>query len=231
MFEKIEQDWLSWGLYIDSCLEHNIELGSHGLPYDYISGYEYANLNQDLRLYGGEIGLFKFLDCNVELLHETYVSMEDDNPLKIAITEHSENGALLKDIVNGIGTSGVDWSIGEDEQGIFNHNELEMIKQLLTSPEGLEQQFYFLEQRLYNYYDNWAITFIENFPTDDKGRCLLATYLLYNNESLWWIDLEIPDTEEVEPIYSLEEVADNLLKFTDYERIKVIYDYIKELDI
>lgn len=225
MFDEIKELWLAWGLYLAVCWEHDLDFNSTELPYDFISNYERSELDGNLRLYGGNIGIFKEYQYNVKMLHEIYLEKRANNTIN-EISEDDEKNPLYMDIKNGVGTSGINWAVKEEQNGIFNVEELPFIQSLIGSQEGIKIQFSYLNMRIYCYENRISVQRIQEMEISNQSKCLLATFLYWNDLPIFWAD----DYIQSESLYTVEETANFLLGIFDEldERIIQMYDYIVE---
>lgn len=212
-FDYFEYSWLSWGLYLSTCYYHDLDFDTATLPYDYVGNYEFSETDTDKRLYGGEIGLFHEVEHNVQMLHDIYKELDTKPTLDIS-------NPLYNDIVNGSGTSGIDWNVNKKQKGIFNFDELETIQNLLITEIGKETQFDYLLAYLYHINRVWAYRWIEIQPIENRAKCLLACFLLNDTDIFLWVD-------DIEGIEDLEDTATVLLNLCDCdEEINAYYEYI-----
>lgn len=234
-FDTIQPLWLAWGLYLSTCWEHDIEFDSTELPYDYISNYERSELDKDLRLYGGEVGIFKEVEANVKMLSEIYHEMLENNLIE-PITNEMLANPLFNDIAKGnfkkdnnvlTGDSGVQWGKTEFQNGIFSYNELEYIQKLLSSDIGIRWQFTYLSLRLYCYENKISVQKINLIPNlEPKAKCFLATFLYWNDLPIYWFDDFIAEGNNIQ---TLEDTADYIIGIFDDEMDKrtiEMFDYI-----
>ena len=223
MFE-FGYSWLNYGLYIHACYLNDIEMGSDTLPFSYIANEEYINFN-DGRKFGGEIGVFHFLSDNINLLHNIYISEKESNPL----FEIENISNLTESIINGEKENL--YGIPRVGRGIFTKEEFTIIKSLLESDFSEIEQHYLIEYNLYNEKDLWKLELISSvyeneteIELDEKSKCILSTYLLFNSEILVFLLDEKPK--------NFNEVCNFLLTYDNEnsERILKSREYILSIE-
>lgn len=210
-------NWVNWGLYLSACWENDVDYTNPELPFDYIANYQRDVVDTDVRLYGGEIGLFHWLEENIDLLHEIYLAIDPKPTL-------DTTNPLYLDIIEGNGTSEINWAVSDIQCGIFNLDELETIENLLKSDVGITAQKELIKQKLYDPTNTWQVMTIYELEITYQAKCLLATYLFWCPYLISWVEM---DKEE---ITDLESMASYLIAIreNDTERILSLYNYINE---
>lgn len=218
MFERIEPTYLAWGLYLSTCLENEVELGSKKLPYEYIASYDYRDMHGNNIFYGGEIGVFHELKNNIYLLSDIYHEQKD-----FIFTSEERKNPLYNAIVSR-GTIGYSFNIPSIGGGIFCLDEVTIIQQLLKSEIGIKKQFDYLKMNLYQSYNKSINDIILSLRCDYNAKILLCTYAYWQDDV---IRLFYSYNEE-NNIQSLDEMFLFLchVKESDIDRLVLLYQYI-----
>lgn len=209
-FGDLNLTWVNWGLYLSACWENDANPDTGELPFDYVANYQRTEVDTVERLYGGEIGLFHHLESNIDLLHEIYTRTQNPPVL-------DTDNPFYFEIVNGKGTSGIDFAVSDVQCGIFDLDEVPTIQGLLASEIGLTVQKEFLIRYLYDPINLWQVFDIYDLQVDYQAKCLLATYIYWCPWLIGWA------VEDSETLSDLESMASYLIAIREYDTERILY--------
>lgn len=218
MFESIEPSYLAWGLYLSTCLENEVELGSHKLPYDYIDMFDYRNMHGNKIFYGGEIGVFHELQNNIYLLSDIY-----NNQNTIQFSENDLKNPLFQAIVSRE-TKSYHFNIPSIAGGIFCYDELNSIQVLLKSEIGIKKQFDYLKMNLYQRCNRTINDIVLGLQCDYNAKILLCTYVYWQDDVIRLFYSYNLENE----IHTIDEMFLFLcnVKESDIDRLVLLYEFI-----